>query len=233
MIFPVIETEAIVQVNDKTRLSAIKTYGAKGADPIEKVEIEPEAGAGFIDVTDARNINWFTDWSYATPGNKTVTLQINGDTTPVVSTQLLIAISEADDQLFASDQDLIMEEPDVLKYVKAGRATFKDVHREVQSQIIYMLNRKGYRAYDGTAITKDLVVDHTQVREMARYWALMMIYNAQSNQVGDIFSVKSQDYSSKLNTAIQKQVIGLDLNKDGDISLGEGVSIHVSTLFRR
>jgi hypothetical protein len=233
MIFPVIETEAIVQVGDKTRLNATKTYGAKGAAAIAKVEIEPEAGAGFVNVTDVKPSNWFTDWQYVTSGTKTITLQINGDTTPVTITSTISIVTEAADMLFAADSDLIMEEPDILRWLKAGRSSFKDVHREVQTQIVDMLNRKGYRTTDGSPITKQEIVDHSQIREIAKYWALMIIFNAQSNQVGDVFSAKAQEYNSKLNTVLQRQILGLDLNRDGNIESGEGVNIHSSTLLRR
>lgn len=233
MIFPVIETEAVVQVNDKTRLNASKTYASKGAVAITKVEIEPEAAAGFIDVTDVKPANWFTDWQYATAGSKTITLKINGDTTPVLATSTISVLTAVDDALFASDSDLIMEEPDILRWMKSGRSSFKDVHREVQTQVVDMLNRKGYRTTDGSPITKNEIVDHTQIREIAKYWALMIIFNSQSNQVGDVFSVKAGEYSSKLNTAMQRQILGLDLNKDGNIETGEGVTIHTATLLRR
>lgn len=233
MIFCALETEAVVQVGDRTRLSALKSYASKDGPAITKVEIEPEAGNGFINVTGSSYKYWFTDWEYATAGTKVVTLKINGDTTPVTKTYQLLVLTEADDMLFATDADLTQDEPDILKYVKLGRNSYKDIHREVQRQIVDLLNRKGYRTTDGAAITKSAVKDLTQVREMAKYLALQMIYNGQSNTVNDIFGLKAAEYQSKYELASQRQMIGLDLNLDGTVDYGEGKNLYSARLVRR
>jgi hypothetical protein len=135
MIFGSLEHEAIVQVNDRTRLDASKTYSAKGAVPITKVEIQPYAGAAQINVTNVKPSEWYTDYQYDTDGQKVITLTINGDGTPIVSTYTIQVITAANDNLFADDTDLMQEEPDVVKYPRKGRNTFKDVHREAQRDI--------------------------------------------------------------------------------------------------
>jgi hypothetical protein len=77
------------------------------------------------------------------------------------------------------------------------------------------------------------VVDHTQVREIAKYLALAIIFNGLSNQVGDIFSQKTAFYQSKYGEATQRQILGLDLNKDGTVEANEGVNIYSAKLVRR
>lgn len=235
MIFPSLEIESVLQVNDRTRLSAVKTYASKDGPAIAKVEIEPEAGAGFVNVTGASFKDWYTDWEYATAGAKVLTLRINDPTLPVTKTFGLTVLTAAADNLFASDSDLTQEEPDVLRYVKAGRNSYKDVHREAQSQIIDLLNRKGYRTTDGSAISKVNVVDLLQVREMAKYLALAIIFEGQSNQVGDVYEIKSLNYRSKYETATQRQIIGLDLSGDNvaDTAAGEGVNLYAARMVRR
>ena len=64
--FPRLLTEKKVQVNDRTRIDASKSFGF---DTIDLIEIRPEVGADLITV-DGRDTDAFLDWQYATPGNK-------------------------------------------------------------------------------------------------------------------------------------------------------------------
>lgn len=237
MIFPNLELEPVVQVADKTRLSAVKSYGSKG-EAITKVEIQPYAGGPWIDVTGSpiSTKNWYTDWEYDTAGTKVVSLRVNdGSPSAVTITKNISVITEADDALFATDADLAFEEPEILKYVKDGRNSYKDVHREAQKQILDLLNRKGYRTTSGGPITKANVKDLTQVREMAKYLALHIVFEGLSNVVGDVFSAKSQGYRGQYTTAQDRQIIGLDLNEDGEVdtAYGEGVDLSAARLIRR
>ena len=50
-IFPNAELEEVVQVDDKTRLDARKSFVSKDEADVTLIEVEPEAGSGFIDVT--------------------------------------------------------------------------------------------------------------------------------------------------------------------------------------
>jgi len=232
MIFPSLELEAVVQVNDRTRLDASKTYAAKGAAVITKVEIQPEAAAALIDVTNTKSAEWYTDWQYDTDGQKVVTVTINGDTTPVIFTKTILVKSVADDALFAEDSDVIQEEPDIVKYVRKGRNTFKDVHREAQREILDLLDRKGYKRPDGTELKAADAIDNLQVRTMAKYLALHLIYLGLSNIVDDIFAKKSAAYWSKYMTATDRRIIGFDLNNDGEISLNEGADLRAARMYK-
>lgn len=237
MIFPSIEHEAVVQVNDRTRLDASKTYVAKGATPITKVEIQPYAGGPQIDVTGTgtplKPSDWYTDYQYDTDGQKVITVTLNSDTTPITFSSTIEVISEADDALFADDTDLIQEEPDITKYVRKGRNTFKDVHREAQREILDMIDRKGYRKSDGTKVVAADAIDKSEVRTMAKYLALHLIYIGLSNVVDDIFSQKSATYWTKYNTASDRRLIGFDLDGDSAVTLGEGVNLRPARMIRR
>lgn len=227
MIFPNLENEPVVQVNDRTRLSALKTYAAKGSTII-KVEIEPDAGAGYIDVTGSPMDpkKWFTDWQYATAGAKVISVRVNeGEPDETIKTFPITIVTEADDALFASDSDLAQDEPDILRYVKDGRNSYKDVHREVQKEILDLINRKGYRKPDGTKITKADVVDKTEVREMAKYYALWMIFEGISNKIGDVFSLKASEYRGEYTIRTERQILALDLDGSGTIEPVEGVNL--------
>lgn len=235
MMFPNLEIEAIVQVGDRTRLDASKSYASKGSQIITKVEIEPFTGAGFLDVTGTKPSDWLTDWEYDTAGTQTVSVRLT-DNTPVVpltqtKTKTIEVVSELTDFLFSSDADLTAEEPDILKYVKRGRNSFKDVHREAQRQILQMLDRKGYRVGDRKIEAVDLV-DKSEANEMSKYLALSIILAGQRSQVDDVYQQKSDRYFSKFNIASQRQIIGLDLNQDGSVDSGEGVMPATARLIR-
>ncbi len=81
-IFPNLKLEDIVQINDKTRLDASKSFTADEA-AVTLVEIEPESAAGFIDITPTVATNskqYFLDWSYSgTSRTVTVSVRITTD----------------------------------------------------------------------------------------------------------------------------------------------------------
>jgi hypothetical protein len=77
-----------------------------------------------------------------------------------------------------------------------------------------------------------VVVDLSEVRTMAKYFALHLIYNGQSNVVDDIHSKKAAEYWSKYLVARNREILSLDLNKDATITPGEGVAMH-SAVMRR
>ena len=231
-IYPTLEIEKIVQVNDRTRVSAVKSYADKSGDTINKVEIQLAAAGPWLDVTSTKESDWYTDAQYTTDGDHVITVRINNDTTPVLASKTITIISEADDALFATDGDLTAEEPDVLRYVRKGRNTFKDVHRQTQIELLDIINRKGYRTLAGDKITAADAVDKTEVRGMGKYMALYMIYYGLSNVVGDIFEQKAATYWSRYLTVSDRQIIGLDLNADGKVDNGEGVNMRVAKMVR-
>lgn len=235
MIFPSLEFEPIVQVDDRTRLLCSKSYASKGMS-ITKVEIQPDAAEAWILVSgvNVKQADWYTDWQYDSAGTKTVSVRINEGTVDETTKSFDIEVVDADtDALFATDADLVEEEPNIMGWMKAGRNSFKNVHREVQRQILDLLNRKGYRTTAGGPITKEVVSDHSQVREMAKYLALHLIFSGISNQVGDVFSLKAQEYRSKFNTVSGRQIIGMDLNGDTVVEAGEGVNLSSARMIRR
>lgn len=231
-IFPVIELEDIVQVDDKTRLDAAKTFTSKDGPTIVKVEIQPYAAGPWIEVTGTKSSDWFTDWQYDTAGTKAVSLRVNDPGGVTVSKNIEV-LTAVDDALFSSDPDLEKEEPDILKYVRKGRSSFKDIHREAQRQIMQFFDDKGYVDASGAKLTKDAVVDVSEVREWSKYLALYLIFSALSNQNDDIFSSKASFYHSKMLAARQKNAFRLDLDGDGEISEGERLKLSTSLMQRR
>lgn len=227
-IFPLIEAEPIVQVADKTRLSAVKSFISKDEAAITLVEIEPEAGNGFIDVTGSAPLNaknWFLDWAYATAGAKVISLQITTNATPVLFTKSITVLDEATDKLWSSDSDLQILEPDILSWVKQGRASFLDVHRTSQKRILEWMDNIKVWNKDGKPFTKDditLAIADEDLKRISTYWTLELIFGGLSNKPDDVFSKKETDYKkSRKELQGDRSRIRADFNLDGTITDGE------------
>ena len=130
MIFQQLIIESILQVNDPTRFDARQTFASPDAGAITKIEISPDNGANYYDVTNSDPDNWFLDWSYDSVGEKTVKVRIESENDPVSEKDFTIEVITADeDCLFSSDADLFKFEPEIYCFLKRGRKSFLDVHR--------------------------------------------------------------------------------------------------------
>lgn len=238
MIFPVLETEDVVQVGDKTRLDASKCFISKDEADITLVEILPEAGGDYVDVTGATSDDWFLDWVYTgATRTVTVTVRVTTDGSPTTLSKTISIVTAADDKLFSGDQDLVAREPDILKWVSQGRASFLNVHRAAQVKILEDLDEAGVVDVEGAKLTKAAVVDTTEVRAWSRDLTLSMIYLGLSNAVDDVFERKGKYYLGEAGKRKQRAVIRLDLNGDGEIDASaesvEGVQFKSMELVRR
>ncbi len=220
-IFGKLILEPTVQEDDKTRLNATKSFVSKDEADITLVEIEPEASAGFIDVTGTSSNDWFLDWEYSTDGDKTVSLRLTTDGGPVVFTEDIEVVTEADDKLFSNDDDLKRHEPSVLNWIISGRNTFKDMHRRAQTLILDFFRIQGYRNQDGTNVSKDEILDILEVKEWSTYMVLKLVFEGRSNDPEDIFREKSRTYNSEMIAARESVFKVYDFNKDGDLTASE------------
>lgn len=227
MIAPILELESVVQIADKTRLDASKSFISKDETAVTNVEIEPEAGAGFITVFAADQKNWYLDWMYS-GASRTVVVSCKitnagGDQTLTKSISILTA---ADDKLFSADSDLTGLESDILKYVRKGRSSFLDVHRMAQKKIIEWMDEAGLRNDDGTKVTKAELLDLTEVQPWSRDLTLSLIFMGISNQVDDVFMKKSIHYTSQAKDRSDRAVLAWDSDKSGAVDLtAESVGI--------
>jgi hypothetical protein len=250
MIFPVLETEDVVQVGDKTRLDASKSFVSKDEDPIIKVEIRPEATGDWVDVTGASSTDWYLDWIYSglsraiVPEVRVTTVLADPDATPdpIVAvnstlTKNVSVLTVADDKLFSKDQDLVALESDIMKWVPEGRASFLNVHRAAQVKILEALDESGAVDTAGAKLTKAAVVDVTEVKAWSRDMTLALIFANLSNAIDDVFERKSKKYWAETAKRKQRAVIRLDMNGDGvinaDETQSEGVNFRTMELIRR
>lgn len=121
------------------------------------------------------------------------------------------------DYLFSSDQDLLAEEPDVMKWTVKGRSTHLNVHRKAQQHVVDWLDRNGYRDESGNALTKWNITDVGQVRLWSSYLALKFIFSSISNAVDDVFAEKSAEYEKLEVMARNRAVLELAFTTESEL----------------
>ena len=230
-IFPVLELEPVVQVNDKTRLDALKSFVSQDtAVVISDVQIDPTGSAGLISVAPDKVL----DWSYGASGTFAPKLRItlsSGASAQIVSS--ISILSATQDHLFSTDADLVLHEADITKYVRDGRATFKDMHRRAQNVIVKWLDKQGYVSSAGAVFSKADIVNVEEVRQWAIYTTLRLIFESLSNAVDDIFWEKSKRYKGLEVEWRSKALLRLDVDGDGTADNEEGIDPKYGSVFRR
>lgn len=141
--------------------------------------------------------------------------------------------SEDGDRLFCEDGDLMAHEPDIMKWVTEGRASFKNVYRRSQKLIISWLDKEGYVDVYQKKYDKHDIIDLEEVKQWSTFMSLRLIFQGLSNAVDDVFDRKSREYLSQENSARQRAVLRLDVDGDGEADVGESLSISSGSLFRR
>lgn len=226
--FPILETEPILQVNDKTRLDASKSYGAEFA----KVEIAPN-GVDFIDCTDGK----FLDWSFDTPGTKTIKLRATSgsgseETSKEISKDLAVISSESD-ALFSNDEDLKQRESDIFRYLRDGRASFLDKHRAAKLEILQDLKNDELISLDAVDLT-GLAINPGALRDWSKYLTLSIIYfDADTGYAvggSEYVKAKAESYRNAALRAKALAVRGLDAN--GDNVPDAPINIYSCTMVR-
>jgi len=224
MYFISLKYERTVQVGDKTRLDASKSYGTPDELPISTLEIRPETSGIFYDVSS----NKFLDYTSETDGIKAVTVKINGT---IEKEYAIVVLTEVEDHLFSEDADLIPHEQDICNFLRDGRNTFKDIHRQAQRIILADLDEKRIWDNNGNRLSKHAIVDIEEVREWSKYLTLRLLFESQSNATDDIFSTKAQKYKEMELKASNRAALRLDLNGDGEEDAP--IDLVSTTLLRR
>lgn len=236
MIGTVLICDSKVQLNDKIRFDATKSFAIKTAPQIVKVEIRPSSSDAYIDVTGPNPINqknWFLDWIYTTTGTKTVDLKI----TDAASNEYLRSanvevVTAAQERLFSNDEILSKYDSDIMKYLPESRSSWNHIHRQVQSDIMAFLRDLRIRNKDGSELTIDQVNLTNDLREMATFWALTLIYWDLSNKQDDKFYQRHQECAKRLFELKTKGDIAIDITKDGQIDAWERIDMRSINLMR-
>ena len=229
MIFPNLQLEPIVQVNDRTRLDASKSFVTADESAISSIEVMAASGGDFIDVT----TNQYLDWQYSASGVQTVTCRVTAGAASAQVTASISVVTADSENLFSSDQELKTHEPDILKWVEDGRNSFINIHRKVQTLIMDHLRNEGYVDVNGDPYTQAAVTDVAEVRQWSSRWVLQLIFAGLSNAVDDIFQQKSDDYSLQRQKWESTALLRIDTDGDGVTDNNEGIDTLSTFVGRR
>lgn len=129
--------------------------------------------------------------------------------------------------IFADDQDLITEVPEITDTNHlAGKTSHILTHVAVRNQIIQDLNNKDYKKIDPiTGRSEDLtcwdILDANQIKQAAMFLALAKIYFNFSDNPEDKYYQKYQDYMARYKDAYNLSRLFLDEDDDGTLDENE------------
>jgi hypothetical protein len=164
---------------------------------------------------------------------KLVTIEVTQTPDVTTSTKTIDAFSEAGDNLYSTDFNLQVHEPDVLRYVKKGRSTFKDVHRRAQETILAWLDKEGFVDVYGNKYTKAALVLSDELKEWSTFTALRLIFEGLHNAVDDVFMEKAKRYKGLETFHRERAVLRLDTDGDGVANQFEETDIRSCVVIRR
>lgn len=230
-VFPYLDVEPTVQVGDRTRIDASKTFFTPNSGSVVLFEIN--AGDGFIDAS----ADQYLDYAFASSGEYVVECRVVTNDSPSAvtgtGTAEITVLTAAQDALWATDSDLKLHEPDILKWVEDGRNTFLNIHRRAKKLMLDYLAREGFRNWDYAPLTTTEVYDVVDVRQWATFTALRLIFEGISNSTEDVFHEKSLRYSDmemKWRSTVMLRI--KSPNVDGDFPTNM-IDLRACTLFRR
>lgn len=245
-IFGQLHFDKVVQVCDCVRFDASKTLISTPDDlsNIETVSIAPN-GVDFVEIKGIADTvapkDWFLDWVYedltgATEGVFNPILRITAtEGRTIEKSGSICVLTEEQDKLFSSDQDLKVHESDIMKTLPEGYCTWNHMTRRAQTLILEWLDDQGYYLKNNEKVTKDSILVKEELREWSVYLTLMLIFQSQSNSVDDIFMEKSKYYEGQMAMSRKKYPRGIDWNKSGEIETQEHFTHEVGStrLIRR
>lgn len=219
-----------VQISEKVRIDVSKTFAYSGRS-ISSIVVKPVSeGSDSYDVTS----DGYLDIAYDSAGDKTihVTLTLdNGDT--VALAKNITVVSEATENLFSVDPELISHEPDILNYLPSMFSDYRYIHRLSQDRIMTILDERGITDKDGERMVASDVKDIEECNDWSKFLALQYIFESLSNAIDDIFHEKAMRYREMSKQASNRAFLRLDYDKDGTLETSERGSAVTGKLYRR
>ena len=132
-------------------------------------------------------------------------------------------ITEANDNLYSSDEQIFSIESELKRYIPDGKNSFKNIHREAQSRILNYLDRKRIWASNGEPYTKDQVNLNGELSKWSLYEAMFIIYSDLFVSVGDKFAEKINQYKDLRNSERDRASIRIDKDNSGTFDSNEEI----------
>ena len=211
-IFGVIKSDDKVFTGDKLRIDVSGSFLAPDLTfATISHEISVDAGVTWYNISAKKNI----DWLFTTAGTKTISVRIS-TTEPAsqVFTKDITVLNLATANLFSTDSDLYIHEPEIDQYRPKRWSSWNMVHLMAQTWIVDFLDEKGIFAEDGSKYTAADIMDKQQVKQLSTYKTLQFIFEGNSNVGGDLFSIKAAEYDKLANAKASRSQLSLDFNKD-------------------
>lgn len=222
MIFPKIQADSIMQVNDGLRLDARKTI-FRNLDDIKDIEISPENDGSdnpqYISVYESGDFDrWFLDYAYSTAGGKVVKVKVTKQNDSTVEAETSVTVITAEqDKLFSNDNDITQAEPDILRYLAPGKTSYIYKHREAQRRILAYLDENRIWKADQERFTKDDIVDMEEFVHWSRFLVLSLVFSSKIVSQDDFFAFKASEYDALMKSARSRAALRLDTSGDGEV----------------
>ncbi len=136
------------------------------------------------------------------------------------------------DALFSDDQDLMGQKSDILRWTKAGRNSFLDVHRKAQREIIDFFRGKGFINSFGDPLRLKNFVKPDDLNQWSVFLTLRLIFDDISDEAEDIHFLEARQFEAR-EMRIRDRYMRLDNDDDGVADTGEGINLTSGRLFRR
>lgn len=227
MVFGILKSDEKVFTGDKIRFNAEETFAAPGVT-ITLYEISVDNGSTYYDITAKKMV----DWIFSSAGTKNIILKVTASSGVQTFPKDIEVLDLTAAKLFSKDNDLFAYEPDIYKYLPKKWSSWNALHYEAQKYILQWLDDKGVLDKNGESYGVDDILDIKQVREFSMMKVIQLIYQGNSNQAGDIFSINAEKYTILVDEKAAKTYLRLDFNKNGELDPNEGTNLRSVGLIR-
>lgn len=230
-VFAVLKSDDRVFEGDKIRFDGSESFIGSTATfhGNNSHEISFDNGVTWINISQKK----YLDYAFGTSGPKTVLLRVRDqhDNTNT-ATKVITVLDLADQKLFSNDSDLYFYEPEIDAYLPKKWSSWNLVHLKAQEFILDWLDEIGAYKADGSKFTAADFGDSQQVKQLSCYKTLEIIYEGNSNVVGDLFSIKRDKYRGLVLEKLNRSNLRLDYDDNGTIDTNEKINLFSGELTR-
>lgn len=230
-VFAVLKSDDRVFEGDKIRFDGSESFITPDDTwhNQESLMVSFDNGTTWIDISNKKYI----DYGFATSGTKTVLLRAKNHVHETnTATKVITVLDLVDQKLFSNDSDLYFYEPEIDQYLPKRWSSWNLVHLKAQEHILDWLDEIGAYKADGSKFTAADFGDSQQVKQLSCYKALEIIFEGNSNVVGDLFSIKRDKYKALVLEKLNRSNLRLDYDDNGTIGTNEKINLFSGELTR-